>query len=408
SGGSAAAVFNSPLPKTLAQLNTWYAEPPEGQNAATYFAKGFAAFQITDADGNSRELPVIGSGTLPPPGTPIPDGTKAVMRDFVQRNDAAWAALQQGVGFEQSRYPVNFDQGSETLLPHLAKIKNAVRFADLKAVLCAADNQPDAAANAELVSLAMAESIKDEPVIISQLVRVACHAIEGDALQRMVNSVALSRDDLQRLSAAFAKAEGSQTSGEGFTRALVGEAVLHDALFNLTPDKLRSEIKSWQNGLSDAAATKMMENLKAQRSFIDETFSHALALRRESFPDRLKLDDYFPARASEARKKGYLLCHMLLSGLGQVTHREAGGLAQLRIIQTAIALEQYRRENSGSYPDSLSALIPKFLSEMPKDPTKGRDVNYRKVGAGYELRCVVAKTPRVITFTVSNPPRPAL
>src|SRR6185437_13351943 len=193
SGGSAAAVFNSPLPKTLAQLNTWYAEPPEGQNAATYFAKGFAAFQITDADGNSRELPVIGSGTLPPPGTPIPDGTKAVMRDFVQRNDAAWAALQQGVGFEQSRYPVNFDQGSETLLPHLAKIKNAVRFADLKAVLCAADNQPDAAANAELVSLAMAESIKDEPVIISQLVRVACHAIEGDALQRMVNSVALSR-----------------------------------------------------------------------------------------------------------------------------------------------------------------------------------------------------------------------
>jgi len=397
-------VFKSPLPKTLAELNTWYAEPPEGQNAAVYFAKGFAAYQITDADVKSKELPIIGSGSLPPPGTPIPDSTKAIMVEFVQRNDAAWTALQQGLGFEQSRYPIDLNLGPETRLPDLIKIKRAAQFANLKAALCAADNKPDAAADTVLVSLSVAESVKDEPVVISQLVRVACHALEGDALQRILNSVTLSRDDLGRLSVAFAKAEESQAQGEGFTRALVGEAVMDDEIFEMPPDKLRKEIESWQN-TSDAASMKILENLKSQRAFTKETFNHVLALRRKPLPERLKIDDYFAARANEARKKGYLLCHMLLPSLGQVTHREAGGLAQLREIQIAIALEQYRYENGGSYPESLSALVPKFLPEVPKDPVKGQNMDYKKVDAGYELHCTVPKTPRVITFTVSNPPK---
>ena len=44
-------------PKSLAELNDRYAEPPPGKNAATYFAKGFAALQITDADYKSADLP---------------------------------------------------------------------------------------------------------------------------------------------------------------------------------------------------------------------------------------------------------------------------------------------------------------------------------------------------------------
>jgi len=34
------------FPRTLPEINAWYAEPPAGQNAATVFAQGFAALQI--------------------------------------------------------------------------------------------------------------------------------------------------------------------------------------------------------------------------------------------------------------------------------------------------------------------------------------------------------------------------
>lgn len=53
------------LPKTLVELDAWYAQPPEGQNAATFCLKGFEAMQITDADRNSKDLPLIGKGALP-------------------------------------------------------------------------------------------------------------------------------------------------------------------------------------------------------------------------------------------------------------------------------------------------------------------------------------------------------
>jgi hypothetical protein len=405
--GGGVAYSERDLPKTLAELNTWYVEPAEGQNAATYFAKGFEQFEITDADQKSKDLPIIGAASWPPPGTPLSARARASITAFVQRNDTAWSALEQGVSFEQARYPIDLNRGPETLLPHLAKIKKTAQFAQLKAALYAEENQPKAAADTLLVSLSVAESLKDEPVLISQLVRVADHAIGVATLEGMMNSVALSPDDLERLSAAFAKVELSQTSGEGFTRALVGERVMSLSLFDLPPDKLQAVIKAdqRQNNLSDAAIGKMLENLTAQRAFAEDTFDHALTLRRKAFPERMQVDQYFSARANEATTR-YPLCQLLLSSMGKSTEREAKGIANLRLARTAIALERYRREHGGSYPDSLSALVPKFLPEIPVDPVKGDAINYQKSGEGYELTSSPINSPKPLSFKVGTPPKP--
>ena len=395
------------LPKSLAELNTWYVEPPDGQNAAVYFAKGFEQFQITDADQKSKDLPIIGAGTWPQPGTPLSARAKASMAAFVQRNDAAWGALEQGATFEQARYAIDLNRGTETPLPHLAKVKRTALFAQLKATLHADDNQPKAAADTLLVSLAVAESLKDEPLLISQLVRVADHAIGVATLEGVMNSVALSQDDLERLSAAFAKIESSQTRGEGFTRALVGERTMTMSLFDMPPEKLQATIKADQSqkNLSDAAVAKMMENLKAQRAFAEDTFNHALSLRAKPFPGRIQAAEYFPTRANEAMSRGYLLCELLLSGMGKSAEREAREIAQLRLARTALALERYRRQNGGNYPDSLSALVPKFLPEIPIDPSKGEQMQYQKSGAGYELTSSPINSPKPLSFKVAAPPK---
>src|SRR6266568_1865762 len=48
------------LPRTLAELDAWYVEPPAGQNAATLFSRGLNAVQIGKA--GSSDLPLLGKG----------------------------------------------------------------------------------------------------------------------------------------------------------------------------------------------------------------------------------------------------------------------------------------------------------------------------------------------------------
>ena len=84
------------FPKSLAELNNWYVEPPEGQNAATFYLKGMQAIQVTDADQKSVNLPNLGSGNMPAAGEPLSPQAKASIAAFMERNEAAWTSLQQG------------------------------------------------------------------------------------------------------------------------------------------------------------------------------------------------------------------------------------------------------------------------------------------------------------------------
>lgn len=392
-------------PKSFAQLNTWYAEPPEGQNAATFFLKGFDAFQFSDADSKSADLPVMGQGILPAPGTPLSPRMKASVADLAQRNQSAWAQFKQGMSFERARYPIDLNQGPETLLPHLAKIKRTAQFAQLRAVLCAENKQSQDAVDSLLVPLAVADSLKGEPLIISQLVRVACYAIDTTSLQQVVNSVALSSSDLGQLSTAFSKTESADASGEGFNCAFVGERASVLALFNMPPDQLAKLLGNDPGGglPRNLSANQILHDLKSQRAFAEETMNHALAMRKQPFPDRLKVGDYFDSRAAEAKIKKFYICQMLLPALGNATKREAAGLANLRLAETAIALERFRQANGGSYPDSLAALVPAFLPEVPGDPFKGVELHYQKSGDGYELQSTGQNASKPVSIKVVRP-----
>jgi hypothetical protein len=406
--GHVARIDQSKLPKSLAELNAWYAEPPEGQNAATYFLRGFEAIQIAQADLKSSDLPIIGKGAMPPLGEPLPSRARMAMDAFVQKNQAAWTALQEGAAFEQARYPIDTTLGSGTLLPHLAKIKKAAQCGQLRTMMYADNKQPQEAADSMLLSLAQAQSLKDEPILISQLVRVACIAIDTASLEYTLNSVALSPADLERLSTAFAKVESEDSDGSPFTRGMIAERVFSQAFFDLPPDKMEQEIKNFDPANQpNVPADQLAQNLPSQRAFVEKTFDRAFEMRQELMPERLKVDDYMSSRASEAKDKQYYLCELRLSGLGGAAKREARGLSMLRLAQAAIALERYHQEK-GSYPDSLAALVPKFLPAVPVDPANGKEMHYEKSGEGYEATSTGINAPKPQSIKVIKPPKLSL
>jgi hypothetical protein len=404
---SVAGTSSRNFPKSLAELNDWYVEPPAGQNAATFYVKGLDALEVSQVDQNSTDLPVLGRGSMPELGQPISPRAKAAITALVQKNEAAWKSLQEGAGFEQARYPMDLNLGADTLLPHLAKIKRAAQFTQLRAILAADNKQPQEAVDSILLSLAVAQSLKNEPVLISQLVRVAANAIDVVSLEYTLNSVALSPADLERLSAAFAKAESENSEGTAFTRALVAERVSAIAFLDLPPEKMEAQLGRNENvndGSPKIPVSRMIKDLKSQRAFFAETFDHALGMRSEAFPQRLKQDEYITSRIGEAKARELFLCQTWLAGLGKVTAREARGLSNLRLAQAAIALERFRQE-SGAYPDSLGALVPKFLPQVPQDPTNGAKIHYQKSGAGYEVTSTAINAPRPASIKVINPPK---
>jgi RNA polymerase sigma factor (sigma-70 family) len=378
------------LPDTPEELNAWYVEPPAGQNAATYEMQGFQAMQIDGAD-KIAHLPVLGNTALPLPNVPLPPQMKSALDTFLQRNRPALEFFAQGAQHDQSRYPIDLTRGSETMLPQLMKIKQGSQLAQMAAALDAEDHNGGQAADDILAGLGLTHSLKAEPVLISQLVRAASTALAVAALERTLNHATLPPDSISELTKAFHDLEDYDRRGEGFNRALIGEAVDHRALLKNPKTLIRLFNSQGTMGLSDKLRTQMIahvrhaDNMKQEQSFLETSFQQILAARQPTLPDRLQTADVIRQQVADAKDRKLLLNEALLDGTDKSLKREAGTLANVRLALTALALERFRTAHNHRYPATLSELAPNYLDAVPEDPFDGQPLRYRTQGAGYLL-----------------------
>jgi hypothetical protein len=411
------------LPQTPAELDAWYVEPPAGQNAATFNLRGIKAMQIKDAD-KIANLPVLGELPTPPPGTPLPPPVRSTLADFVQHNRDALKFFAQGAQYEQCRYPIDLTKGSDTLLPHLMGIKHGMQLAEMSAILDAENNDEKQAANDVLMTLALARSLKAEPVLISQLVRSAGVSLAVDALNQVVNRTTLPPESLSELSKAFQNMEDYDARGEGFSRAMASERTMHLALLNNPAKLVRDLSTAGATDLSDQQCRRLVEHLKQAASlkeehdYLDTTYQQLLSARKEAFPERLKVvADLMRQRVTEATDRGLLLNVWLSDGLDKHVNREARCLANLRLALTAVVLEQFRAAHNNRYPASLSELTPNDLNTTLMDPFDGQPLRYQKQATGYVLYSIgwdlkddggkpMNGKGGDIVFTIVTPPAP--
>ncbi len=425
-GGHSAKANRLPpdvLPQTLAELDAWYIELPAGQNAATFNLRGIKAMQIKGAD-QMANLPVLGKLPAPLPGTPLPAPMKSALAAFMQHNREALQFFAQGTQYEQSRYPIDLTKGSDTLLPHLIGIKHGMQLAEMSAILDAENNDEKQAADDVLMTLALARSLKAEPVLISQLVRSAGVSLAVDALNQVVNRTTLSPESLNGLTKALQSMEDYDARGEGFSRAMAGELAMHLALLN-NPAKLVRDLSTLKTtDMPDEQRRRLVEHLKQaaslkeEQDYLDTTFQQLLSARKEAFPGRLKVvADLMGQRVTEATDRGLLLNVWLSDGLDKHVNREARCLANLRLALTAVALEQFRAAHNNRYPAGLPELTPSYLNAVLTDPFDGQPLRYRKQDAGYVLYSIgwdlkddggkpMNGKGGDIVFTVVTPPAP--
>jgi hypothetical protein len=427
STATAAPAANTNWPKTLAELNAWYVEPPAGKNAAEIFLQGFEAMSGPISNNNKNvNLPLIGAtpnprrgglpttaigGTIavssPDPGSPVPAPMKTAIAAFMQQTQPAWDLFEKASSLPQCRYPVDLTKGRDAVLSHLAHVRQAATVSAVFALGYADTQRGKEAGESVFIAYAIGRSLQAEPALLSQMTRNVCNQWALKSLEQTLNRVALPSQTLTRLQDILGQMADREAGGESFNRAFAGEKLMAMSLFS--SDELQKkldtaspeDLQDFQRELDsrDVPKTGTLKEramLFMQKAAQDTAngYDQLLAARQTPFPARLT--------AIDANKQTDL----------KATSKEAQDLARLRLAQTAVALERFRASGGKGYPDNLAALSPKYLRSVPQDPFDGQPLRYAKSGDGYTLHSAgqTGDTDAVLKtmiFTVTNPPKPA-
>ncbi|MEY2787142.1 MAG: hypothetical protein RLZZ34_285, partial [Verrucomicrobiota bacterium] len=168
---------NLPTPKS--RLGVPPEKTPEGRTDLAAWATAFRA-----STSNALHRPVPGSGiqfvTYPIPETP---GTPAA--DVVQaltKLDPILTEFEASSSRPYSRYPHHYEEGFSALLTPVGTLKSTIRTATLRSTARLALGQTDAAAADVLLAFRLGESLREDPYLISQMVRYSCDALALHAL----------------------------------------------------------------------------------------------------------------------------------------------------------------------------------------------------------------------------------
>ena len=297
-----------------------------------------------------------------------------------------------------ARYPVVYDLDNPwgILLPHLGNIKRNAQRLQLRACTeLAAGRTDDAFADVKLM-LYLADSVKDEPFLISYLVRLACVHLAIQPVWEGLAEHAWSDAQLQQLQAYFEQYD--------FFPQMEWSLASERAAAILTADLL-TRGKYHLNDLADdpSHTGSSLANLfgrMAPRGWYDlEKLSYCRLLqmqlngafdaeKKQVFPRRIEantnaLDQAFAGRGPVTTicTRHQLLAVIMLPALHNVPRRAAA--AQIAVDEAAIAcaLERYRLSN-GQYPENLDALLPNFISSLPNDVISGGPYKYHRTHDG--------------------------
>lgn len=310
-------------------------------------------------------------------------------------------ALRLAAQRPRSRYPVNYDMENPwgILLPHLGKLKGACMQLLLNACAQLAAGQTEGAFEDVKLMFYLADSVKDEPFLISHLVRMACMQLatqpiwEGLADHRW-SEVQLS--ELQKRMRAFDFFADLKRPLKSERAAAVLTAELLNrhkySLDDLSGPPIDAPPWAGAIGRMIPHGWYHLEQINYCRLFdaqLEGTFD---ASQKRVSPSKVQLQ----GRELESNLAGSaganhltgavlvqhrLLAALLLPALGTVSRKIAIAQTATDEALLACALERYRLVNN-AFPENLAALVPQFAAALPHDVINGEPFKYRRTPEG--------------------------
>jgi hypothetical protein len=304
--------------------------------------------------------------------------------------------LREAARRPHARFWLNYEDGFSMLLPHLAKMKGIAQYLHLRATALLADGQTDAAFDDVMLAFRLNDTIRDEPILISQLVRIAAMQInlssiwEGLADHRWTDAqlVAFERE-LAR--ADFLADYQAGMSGERVCSIWTMDFIRRAGGLDYVGGLPETEDKGY-GGLMENAVGKVLFGLVPTGWFDQNKFSlgrmHVEFIRPLVDNEKQLVSPANSRRTAAAIEAGALhrtpynlFTGMLLPALEKAAKKFALAQTCVNLARVAGALERHRLAH-GSYPETLDSLAPQFIAKLPHDVIDGQPLKYRRNADG--------------------------
>lgn len=277
------------------------------------------------------------------------------------------------------------------LLPHLAVLKHLSQVLQLRASAELALGRTDEAFDDVMLMLYLSRACRDEPFVISHLVRMAQVQL---ALQPLAEGLAehqWSEAQLRGLQDRLGRLDFCADA----RRVLHGERVLSGCgtveYFRRWRGNL-SGIQGWEQAIMFVAPSGWfcLEELNLCRAFDDGPLSGIDAPGRQIHPtgpvQANQANEEVRSGEMEQTQPALVLSHrffstLLVPSLAGVVRKTAYGQAAADLAAIACALERWRLAH-GQFPETLDSLAPGLMAQLPHDIINGRPLKYHRTKEG--------------------------
>jgi len=297
------------------------------------------------------------------------------------------------------RFDYAFEQGFQMLLPNLSALKRIQHHLDLRIQALVSDGQTNAAFEETLVALRISAWLREDPLLISHLVRIAQSQIASESIWHGIAAHCWTDAQLQEFQRQLAQRDYLA----GLALALEGErngAIQTMDQWIRDPKQIYQMLDANVPEISGVTFDQALFAAILPRGWIRQNQS-ALALETQRHIEtarRLRggtpgpewqailkqAEDRDAQEESRFQKNPSpyrLFARQLGAGLGRSVAKTVRASVMNQCAITGCALERYRLQK-GSYPKTLDALVPDFLPAVPIDPMDGKPIRYAQTDNG--------------------------
>jgi hypothetical protein len=287
------------------------------------------------------------------------------LAEWLSLNEKPLKVVAEASQMPESYIPVVGEDGaklSSVLLPIHQDARELVMGLGARALLNVAAGNIDRALDDCETSLRLGLHLGSTPVIVSQLVVVACMATTATVIDSIAQTGKLTPQDVNRLRKALLSAPKLK-SGNVF---LFGERymLIESALGEIPNLVDKNEVlRAFNDAMEAIAAMYLVEDCPTPRMVNEEL----IRVETDPNPDS-NLED--PRRLKASRNYGWSMAyaHFYAGEPGKVfVEAHCRMKIRFRLLVLVCGLAEYRAMN-GTFPNSLNDLVPRYVDQIPIDP----------------------------------------
>lgn len=382
---AAVASFQQRAEKVANRIATQYGAPdPDATAHAETYALYESLFALVKErlNENTTWRRVVDEGLLFKSWRTLSEEQVALLKETPLANQDLLETIRDVASRGGSFYPLDFSKGLGMELPHLAPLRECARLLCANAILSATEGRHSEAVEDILSGMKLADALTDEPVLISQLVRIAVHFNTTASVQAAFAEGELPPDLARRIVDYAAEADHRQ----GFADSIAGDGFLSiHTLKEMGLQWLLDDDDSYPLGYVDWLYNSPFwapwRNLdqKAHAQMMERLFDAAELVFYEAQPVLEEMGE-----AVERLPVTWVNTRILLPALIRAPLAQARHEAMLDLLQMGLLLEVFYVE-TGQYPDTLEAIAPQLGGAVPLEPFTGQPYHYSSTGDRFLL-----------------------